>query len=247
MTPTELDFGVLPRSSDSPLQTLLLKTTGSGIDAVASSDASWLTIEQKEDIVNVSVDTSKAKALSGHVVVRSSAGDRVVPVRAIVERGPVLTVRPQTIDFGRTTHGTVAEATVKVANGGSGELQWKYRKKGAFFGIKRAGNSLTVTLTAHTLVFSTGSGPVPYWTFTKGILYPALKRAGIDRVGPYGKKRTWHSLRHTYARLWIEGGGNMYALSAQLGHSSVRVTTDRYGHFSRKAAKLEAEKVKSPI
>jgi integrase len=97
------------------------------------------------------------------------------------------------------------------------------------------------------LVFSIGSGPIPYWTFTKGILYPALKRAGIERVGPYGKKRTWHSLRHTYARLWLEGGGNMYALSAQLGHSSVRVTTDRYGHFSRTASKLEAGKVKSPI
>jgi hypothetical protein len=27
-------------------------------------------------------------------------------------------------------------------------------------------------------------GPVPFWTFTKGILYPAMKRAGIDRVGP---------------------------------------------------------------
>jgi integrase len=98
-----------------------------------------------------------------------------------------------------------------------------------------------------TLLFSTGDGPVPFWTFTKGILYPAMKRAGVDRVGPYGKKRTWHSLRHTHSRLWIESGGNIYALSAQLGHSSVRVTTDRYGHFSRKASKLEAEKVRSPI
>jgi integrase len=70
---------------------------------------------------------------------------------------------------------------------------------------------------------------------------------GVDRVGPYGKKRTWHSLRHTYARLWIEAGGNIYALSAQLGHSSVKVTTDRYGHFSREASKLEAEKVRTPV
>jgi integrase len=50
-----------------------------------------------------------------------------------------------------------------------------------------------------------------------------------------------------WARLWIEGGGNIYALSAQLGHSSVRVTTDSYGHFSRKASKLEAEEVRSRI
>jgi integrase len=28
-------------------------------------------------------------------------------------------------------------------------------------------------------------------------LYPAMKRAGIERVGPTGEKRTFHSFRHT--------------------------------------------------
>jgi integrase len=93
------------------------------------------------------------------------------------------------------------------------------------------------------LVFSTGSGPLPYWAFTKQILYPALKRAGIDRVGPTGEQRTWHSLRHTYARITLENGAPLFWLSRQLGHSSVQVTQDVYGHFSRSARKTEAEKL----
>jgi integrase len=98
------------------------------------------------------------------------------------------------------------------------------------------------------LVFSTGTGPVPYWTFTKGILYPAMKRAGVDRVcQETGEKRTWHSLRHTYARRWIEDGKDDYVLSAQLGHSSVTVTRTVYAHFSTRARKLEVERVPSPI
>lgn len=93
------------------------------------------------------------------------------------------------------------------------------------------------------LVFSTGCGPIPYWRFTKGILYPALKRAGIDRVGPTGEKRTWHSLRHTYARVALEHGAPLFWLSRQLGHSSVQVTQNVYGHWSRTARKTEAEKL----
>ena len=93
------------------------------------------------------------------------------------------------------------------------------------------------------LVFSTGSGPIPYWSFTKSILYPALKRAGIKREGPTGEKRTWHSLRHTYARVTLEHGAPIFWLSRQLGHSSVQVTQDVYGHWSRSARKSEAEKL----
>jgi integrase len=93
------------------------------------------------------------------------------------------------------------------------------------------------------LVFSTGTGPIPFGAFTKQILYPALKRAGIDRKGPTGENRTWHSLRHTYARVTLEHGAPLFWLSRQLGHSSVQVTQNVYGHFSRSARKTEAEKL----
>ena len=72
-------------------------------------------------------------------------------------------------------------------------------------------------------------------------LYPAMKRAGVERVGPTGEKRTFHSFRHTYAKRALENGRRITWLSRHLGHSSLKVTTDVYGHFERDERKKEAE------
>jgi integrase len=95
------------------------------------------------------------------------------------------------------------------------------------------------------LVFSdeeTG-GHLPFWRFTRTILYPALKRAGIDRDGPTGEERTFHSLRHTYARKVLERGIAISWLSRQLGHSSEAVTDRHYGHWSRAGSQREAKRL----
>ena len=42
---------------------------------------------------------------------------------------------------------------------------------------------------------------------------------------------TLHECRHTYAALMIAAGVNAKALSAYMGHSSITVTLDRYGHL----------------
>ncbi len=65
--------------------------------------------------------------------------------------------------------------------------------------------------------------------------------AGIDRVGPTGTNRTFHSLRHTYAKLAIENGRQITWLSKHLGHSSLKVTTDVYGHWEAKEKKAQAQ------
>ena len=44
-------------------------------------------------------------------------------------------------------------------------------------------------------------------------LYPAMERAGIPRVAPTGEKRTFHSLRHTVARIAIEHNRPIFWLS----------------------------------
>jgi integrase len=72
-------------------------------------------------------------------------------------------------------------------------------------------------------------------------LYPAMERAGIARVGPTGEKRTFHSLRHTFARLAIENGRPIFWLSKHLGHSSLDVTANVYGHFERATRQREAQ------
>ena len=40
-----------------------------------------------------------------------------------------------------------------------------------------------------------------------------------------------HQCRHTYAAFMIAAGVNAKALSSYMGHSSITVTLDRYGHL----------------
>jgi integrase len=67
-----------------------------------------------------------------------------------------------------------------------------------------------------------------------------MKKAGVERVGPTGELRTFHSLRHTFARYALENGRPLTWLSRQMGHSGTAITDRTYGHWSREAAKAEA-------
>jgi integrase len=40
-----------------------------------------------------------------------------------------------------------------------------------------------------------------------------------------------HSCRHSYASLMIAAGANAKAISTYMGHSSITITYDRYGHL----------------
>ena len=42
---------------------------------------------------------------------------------------------------------------------------------------------------------------------------------------------TLHEARHTFASLLIDAGVNAKALSTFMGHSSIAITIDRYGHL----------------
>jgi len=52
----------------------------------------------------------------------------------------------------------------------------------------------------------------------------AWRRRGLRPIG-------LHKCRHTYASLTIAAGVNAKALSTYMGHSSITVTLDRYGHL----------------
>jgi integrase len=51
-----------------------------------------------------------------------------------------------------------------------------------------------------------------------------LKRAELPII-------RFHDLRHAYAALSIAAGVDLYTLSRRMGHSSITVTADRYGHL----------------
>jgi integrase len=75
------------------------------------------------------------------------------------------------------------------------------------------------------------------------VLYKAMQRAGIPRVGEHGRNRDLHSLRHSFARIALENGAEITWVQRQLGHSSITLTVDTYGHWSRTAEKAAAEKL----
>jgi integrase len=83
-----------------------------------------------------------------------------------------------------------------------------------------------------TLVFPGGDGYLDNGTVLD-VLYAAMTNAGIERVGPTGEKRTFHSLRHTFARVALENGAELTWLSRHLGHSGTQITDAVYGHWSR--------------
>jgi integrase len=55
----------------------------------------------------------------------------------------------------------------------------------------------------------------------------AVKAWKETKLSPLG----FHEARHTYASIAIAAGVNAKALSTYLGHSSITVTLDRYGHL----------------
>ena len=57
----------------------------------------------------------------------------------------------------------------------------------------------------------------------------AAERAGLSRVG-------LHTLRHTAATLMLDAGVPILTVSRQLGHYSVQVTGDLYGHVGEQAS-----------
>ena len=52
----------------------------------------------------------------------------------------------------------------------------------------------------------------------------AWRKAGLEPIG-------LHECRHTYAAFMIAAGVNAKALATYMGHSSITITLDRYGHL----------------
>ena len=88
---------------------------------------------------------------------------------------------------------------------------------------------------AHGLAFSTDPDtPFDYLRVTRRA-QSAWKEAELDPIG-------LHEARHTFASLMIAAGVNAKALATYMGHSSITITLDRYGHLFQgnegEAAKL---------
>jgi site-specific recombinase XerD len=82
----------------------------------------------------------------------------------------------------------------------------------------------------------------------------ALTPSGVDqllcelekRTGITGVRVSAHTFRHTFARMFLENGGEVYKLSLLLGHSSVVVTERYLKDFMSRSARQDQSK-HSPV
>ena len=90
------------------------------------------------------------------------------------------------------------------------------------------------------LVFTAPKGgPLGLSNFKRRVWWPSLERAGLPRA------LRIHDLRHTCATMLISRGVHPKAIQHHLGHASIDITMNRYGHllpdqFNDLAAQLDA-------
>jgi integrase len=95
--------------------------------------------------------------------------------------------------------------------------------------------ALHVTRKEETLRWAWGE--VPQWVFCNElgrpldgdnlrhrVFYKVLAKAGLRRI-------RFHDLRHTFASLLLQNDESLVYVKEQLGHSSIQVTVDTYGHL----------------
>ena len=143
--------------------------------------------------------------------------------------GELAGLRPGRIDVARRTI-----MVVEQLNELSGRLEWGPPKTAAG---RRAvsipstlADMLSEQLAAPTvarsgLVFPTPLGePMRRSNFARRVWRPATTALELDGL-------RFHDLRHTAVALAISQGAHPKALQERMGHSSVTVTLDRYGHL----------------
>jgi integrase len=82
-----------------------------------------------------------------------------------------------------------------------------------------------------------GKNEIPEWVFCNEegnppdmqnvknrFFYKCLEKAKLRRI-------RFHDLRHTFASLLIQNGESLAYVKDQLGHSSIKMTVDVYGHL----------------
>lgn len=91
------------------------------------------------------------------------------------------------------------------------------------------------------LVFPNNVGkPMNNNNMMRRYFYPALEKAGIERI-------RFHDLRHTYASLLINKGQNIKYVQNQLGHSTITTTVDKYGHLMEEVNRESARGLEEAV
>jgi len=78
----------------------------------------------------------------------------------------------------------------------------------------------------------------PIWKsdFERRVFHKALEKAGLRRI-------RFHDLRHTFASRLLQNGESIVYVKDQLGHHSIKVTVDVYGHLVPGANKAAVDRL----
>jgi len=89
---------------------------------------------------------------------------------------------------------------------------------------------------------------VPHWVFAMSTdnyavriaFHQLLKTAGLRHV-------RFHDLRHPFASLLLQQGESPVYVKDQLGHSSIQITLDQYGHLIPGGNKQTVDRLDQPV
>jgi len=77
-------------------------------------------------------------------------------------------------------------------------------------------------------------------TLRKRVFHALLKASGLRRI-------RFHDLRHTFASLLLQQGESPVYVKEQMGHSSIQVTVDLYGHLIPGGNKQAVDRLDGPV
>lgn len=168
------------------------------------------------------------------VAVRPEDTIVMLGVYAGLRRGELCALRWDDIDWGEGTHGRI---WIRRAISGGKISTPKTKGSVRMIDIPAA---LLTNLKAYRqtcqdakekdYLFRSGEGtPMDPDNLAKRIFVPLVQRAKLPSLG-------MHTLRHTFASLLIAHGESIKYVSRQLGHASIQITADTYGHLFRETS-----------
>lgn len=127
-----------------------------------------------------------------------------------LRRSGVRTLRVENVDLGR--------GVVKVLGKGGKDREVPIgpvtaRALAAYLAVRPACKCVRVFVSSQGRPLSVGAMQTMMWRLKE--------RSGLPQL-------RWHLLRHTFANLWLDGGGGLRQLQEILGHSDIRTTASIY-------------------
>jgi len=163
----------------------------------------------------------------------------LMAVRAGLRRGELVALRWGDIQFGNSDtdsnryilvqHNYVARQFTTPKSKKSRRVDLSRQLRGVLLGLRdrRMLNAFTAGKSSimDELVFPSPEGCVlDPDNLVKRYFLPAIEHAGLRRF-------RFHDLRHSYGSFLIQAGASLTYVKEQMGHSSIQVTVDIYGHL----------------